>query len=61
MLEVLPQRYTEYLAWQIYISGLFASVQPTHHSRVIDFDRAARLRAAHQKYLLRFSLFDRPK
>lgn len=56
----LPQRYAEYLAWQTYMSGLFASIQPSFHLRVIEFDRAARLRAAHQKHvrLCDFAKFD---
>lgn len=41
----LPQRNAEYLAWQTFMSGLFASILPSFHSRVIEFDRAARLRA----------------
>ena len=47
----LPQRNAEHLAWQTYISQLFASVQLSHHDRVIQFDKAARLRVANQKHL----------
>ena len=48
---VLPSRREEYLAWEGYVSQLFAAVQPTHHERVIEFDRAVRLRVAHQKHV----------
>ncbi|KAF9230248.1 hypothetical protein BU15DRAFT_83872 [Melanogaster broomeanus] len=56
----LPQRYEEYSTWQTYISQLFASVQSSHHGRVIEFDKAARLRVANQKHirLSDFAKFD---
>ncbi|KIK72189.1 hypothetical protein PAXRUDRAFT_181185, partial [Paxillus rubicundulus Ve08.2h10] len=56
----LPQRSAEYAAWQTYISQLFASVQFSQHKRVIEFDKAARLRVANQKHihLIDFAKFD---
>ncbi|KIK92973.1 hypothetical protein PAXRUDRAFT_146119 [Paxillus rubicundulus Ve08.2h10] len=47
----LPQRTSEYSAWLSYMSQLFASVRPTFHDCVIDFDKAVRLRAANQKHI----------
>ena len=42
----LPGRNSEYVAYQAYMSGLFASITPSFHSRVIDLDKAIRLRTA---------------
>ena len=47
----LPGRNSEYVAYQPYMSGLFASLTPSFHSRVIDLDKAIRLRTANQKHL----------
>ncbi|KIK90712.1 hypothetical protein PAXRUDRAFT_14198 [Paxillus rubicundulus Ve08.2h10] len=47
----LPQRTSEYSAWLSYMSQLFASVRPTFHDRIIDFDKAVCLRAANQKHI----------
>ena len=42
----LPGRNSEYVAYQAYMSGLFTSITPSFHSRVIDLDKAIRLQAA---------------
>ena len=47
----LPGRHSEYEAYQAYMLGLFVSITPSFHSRVIELDRAIRLRAANQKHL----------
>ena len=47
----LPGRNSEYVAYQAYMLGLFASITPSFHSRVIDLDKAIRLRTANQKHL----------
>ena len=47
----MPQRREEYLAWKNYIMEWFAATERGYHSRVIDFDKAARRRVANQKHL----------
>ena len=56
----LPGRNSEYVAYQVYISALFASITPSFHSRVIDLDKAIRLQATNQKHLClsEFARFD---
>ncbi|KAG9309976.1 hypothetical protein JVU11DRAFT_10010 [Chiua virens] len=44
----LPGRYSEYVAYQTYISNPFATIHPSFHDRVIEYDKAIRLRAAHK-------------
>ena len=39
----MPGRHAEYIAYQAYLSALFASVSPSFHSRVLDLDKAIRL------------------
>ncbi|KIJ57579.1 hypothetical protein HYDPIDRAFT_120537 [Hydnomerulius pinastri MD-312] len=47
----LPQRATEYTAWLSYMSQLFASIRSPFHDRIIEFDKAVRLRVANQKHI----------
>ncbi|KIK80852.1 hypothetical protein PAXRUDRAFT_15559 [Paxillus rubicundulus Ve08.2h10] len=47
----LPQCASEYSAWLSYMSQLFASIHPTFHDHVIDFDKTVCLRATNQKHI----------
>ncbi|KAF8131559.1 hypothetical protein EV363DRAFT_1164942, partial [Boletus edulis] len=46
-----PHRRREYTQYQNHISQLFASVQPSFHSKVVEYDKAVRLKAANQIFL----------
>ncbi|KAF5376292.1 hypothetical protein D9615_008534 [Tricholomella constricta] len=52
MIYVFPHRAAELAAYGKYVKQLFASFAPTRHSRVIQFDRAVRLRVAQRRDLL---------
>ncbi|KAF8550241.1 hypothetical protein OG21DRAFT_1399650, partial [Imleria badia] len=39
---VFPQHHAEYITYQIHMFNLFASIQPTHHDRIIKLDKAIR-------------------
>ncbi|KAF5377223.1 hypothetical protein D9615_006397 [Tricholomella constricta] len=49
---VFPHRSAELAAYGKYVKQLFASFSPARHSRVIQFDRAVRLRVAQRRDLL---------
>jgi len=48
---VFPQRVGEFVKHQTYISRLFHSTEPRHHSRIIEFDKAVRNQVAMQRDL----------
>lgn len=48
---ILPHLCTEYRYWYRYISRLFAMVQPSYYYKLIEFDKAVRLRISNQKFI----------
>ncbi|KAG1892911.1 uncharacterized protein F5891DRAFT_963735, partial [Suillus fuscotomentosus] len=48
---IMPRRESELQGYKRYVSGFFVDVHYNLHSRILDFDRACRLKVEGQKYL----------
>ncbi|KAG1799970.1 hypothetical protein EV424DRAFT_1332318, partial [Suillus variegatus] len=48
---IFPQRWEEYTSWNAHMSGLFHAFETSRHSRVIEYDKAARTLVSLQRHI----------